>query len=49
MIERLREEVRERAQRLEHDGLKHDLAERLAIETALQMRGYLRIERRGAC
>lgn len=49
----LREEVSERAARiarqLQHRGKPADLAERLAIEQALELRGYLRREIGGWC
>jgi transposase InsO family protein len=49
----LREEVRERAARigreLQHRGRPADLAERLAIEQALETRGYLRQQLGGWC
>ncbi len=49
----LREEVMERAARiasqLKHRGQPADMAERLAIEQALELRGYLRMEIGGWC
>ena len=46
----LREEVRERAARIgQHRGKPADLAERLAIEQALETRGYLRQQPGGWC
>jgi hypothetical protein len=49
----LREEVSERAERIRHHmhcrGKPADLAERLAIEQALETRGYLRKEMGGWC
>ncbi len=48
----LRDEVRERADRIRHGGVRGapaDLAERLAIEKALIMRGLLRREKGGWC
>ena len=46
----LREEVSERAARIgRHRGKPADLAERLAIEQALETRGYLRQQPGGWC
>ncbi len=42
-----REEVDERAARREAEGLRADLAQRLAIEHALRIRGLLRVETAG--
>jgi hypothetical protein len=44
---RFRQEVYDRAQRVRAEREDNDLATRLAIEQALQQRGFLRVERQG--